>query len=259
MSLLLVAPAFAGAWVREAGDVYAKAGVGSFIGGEAPEEPMAEAVAYRDIQASLYAEVGLPLRFQLAGYAPWVLAENQREDIHYVGLSGGDAELLLSRAILEGPVVLSGAIGAKLPLYEDRTQARVDAFGAHGSRFPAPGDGQVDLDARLDVGAGLGWQGAWVQASAGYRHRLEDPVDGVIWSAQLGLAPKQAGWVGVEASGVVTVEDDAETREWTRLGAFGAVKLGPTLAVEAYFGAIPWAEATRTGMGGGVGVSWNRP
>ena len=75
----------------------------------------------------------------------------------------------------------------------------------------------------------------------------------------VGKAAEDLNGYYVEASGVVNVEDDAETREWTRLGAFGAVKLGPTLAVEAYFGAIPWAEATRTGMGGGVGVSWNRP
>lgn len=258
MIALLAAPALAGAWVRDPGDVYAKAGVGAFVGGEAPDEPMSAAVEYRDAQASVYAEVGLPWRLQLAGYAPWIVAENRYDSLQYLAMSGGDAQLVLSRALLRGPLALSLGVGAKLPLYADRAQARAAAFGAHATRFPSPGDGQVDLDAKLDAGASLGWQGAWLQGSVGYRHRLDDLVDGVPWSLQVGLAPKQAGWVGVEASGVVNVVDDPDTRAWTRLGAFGAVKVGPALAVEAFFGAIPWATATRTGLGGGVGVSWNR-
>lgn len=259
MIAVLCGAAFAGPWVRDPGGVYAKAGLSTFVGGEAPDEPMAANVDYRDAQATLYAEVGLPWRLQLTGYAPWVVAENRYDALQYVAMSGGDAELGLSRALLSGPVALSVGLGAKLPLYADRATERTTAFGAHATRFPSPGDGQVDLDARLDAGASLGWQGAWVQASVGYRHRLGDFVDGVPWSAQVGLAPRQAGWVGVEASGIVNTVADADTRAWTRIGAFGAVKLGPALAVEAFFGAIPWAEATRSGLGGGLGLSWNRP
>lgn len=161
----------------------------------------------------------------------------------------------LYRELGHAPPALHGRTGGM----DDVDTATFRAFGPHATRFPSPGDGQVDLDARLDVGASLGWQGAWLQGSVGYRHRLEDPVDGVPWSVQFGLAPKQAGWVGVEASGVFNVVEDADTRAWTRVGAFGAVKVGRALALEAFFGAIPWATATRTGLGGGVGVSWNRP
>lgn len=256
---LLVPVALAGAWVRDPGDVYAKAGVSAFVGGEAPDAPMAAAIDYRDAQANFYAEVGLPWQLQLTGYAPWVVAENRYDALHYVAMSGGDAEVGLSRSLLRGPLALTVGVGAKLPMYSDRSSQRAEAFGAHATRFPVPGDGQADVDARIDAGASLGWQGAWAQGSVGYRHRFGDPVDGVPWSAQVGLAPSHVGWVGVESSGIVNVAADAGTRSWTRFGAFGAVKAGPSLAVEAFFGVIPWATATRTGLGGGLGLSWNRP
>lgn len=58
----------------------------------------------------------------------------------------------------------------KLPAYRPVDEAR---WGALADRFPHPGDGQVDVDLRLDAGRsfalGGGW--GWAQAGLGWRFR----------------------------------------------------------------------------------------
>ncbi len=266
---LLSSAALAGPWIREPGSSYAKAAVGSFSGAEATETTTGGGqlapLAYQDLSLSLYGELGLPWGLQVTGYLPYVLARNDDEQAGYVSYSGGDAELGLSRRLLASPVALALGAVAKIPTYGDRADLRAEGFGAYATRFPEPGDGQVDLDLRLELGASIpsGRWGAWAQGWVGYRHRLGEFVDGVPWSAQLGAAPTGAsgekiGWAGVEASGVRNLSPDVNTRTWTRIGAFGALNLRHGLAVEAWGGLIPLATASRTGGGGGLGLSWTR-
>ncbi|MBM4369958.1 MAG: hypothetical protein FJ102_27360 [Deltaproteobacteria bacterium] len=264
MPLILLAAdlAAAGPWLRDAGSAYVKGAVGGFAGLDGEAGAMEAPVSYRDASASLYGELGLPWSMQASAYAPYVIAVNQRPEAAYASFGAGDAELLVSRQIIREPLALSLGVGAKLPLYADRAGDREDAYGAAASRFPEAGDGQVDIEARLEAGRSfrVGRVPGWVQASGAYRHRTGDFVDGVPWSAQLGLSPRRGdesgGWAGVEASGVVNVVDDAHTRSWTRLGAFGAVRLDGAWAIEAWAGVIPWASASQRGAGGGVGLSY---
>lgn len=270
MVVLSISSALAGAWVRDAGGAYVKLGTGTFSGAEragAVNEGVQSApLAYRDLSASLYAEVGLPAGFQASGYVPYVLAANDDGTARFQSFSGGDAEISVARRVLDAPVAAALTALAKVPLYGDRDGLRVERYGAYGARFPTPGDGQVDLDARLELGASLpaGRAGIWVQGWAGYRHRFGDYVDGVQWSVQLGSAPvvnggRRLGWLGLEASGIVNPVDDPTTKSWTRFGAFAAVDLSRGLAFEAWGGVIPIARAARAGAGGGVAVSWTRP
>ncbi len=255
--LLAVLQAHGGAWVRDPGGVYAKAGLGHFRGQE--DESAAVELAYRDLQASVYGELGLPAALQLSVYVPYVLAENSDAVRGYLAASPGDGELGLSRRLTKGKVASAISLGGRFPLYPDRREPRAEAFGGWADRFPEPGDGTVDLDLEAEVGASLG-RGIWTQGSAGYRHRFGPWVDGLPWSVQLGWAPRQGdrslGWLGVESAGLVNLKEDPETRAWTRLGGFLAVNLGRGLHAEGWGGAIPWAQASRPGASVGLGLSW---
>lgn len=266
MSLLLalaVPAATAGAWIKEPGAFYLKGGLGHFAGREATAEASVP-LAYRDLSASLYGEVGLPAALQLSGTLPWVLAENADQGRRYVALSGGDAELSLARRLTGGKVVSAVAAGGRLPLYGDRTQARAQDFAGWADRFPVPGDGTVDLDLRVEVGGSLP-RGLWTQGAVGYRHRLGPWVDGATWSAQLGWSPsvqgRGLGWLGIDGGGVHNLPGAdpvaaAETRQWARVGGFLAARVAEGVHVEAWGGAIPWARASRPGASGGLGLSW---
>lgn len=255
--LLCTLEAQGGAWVREAGGVYAKAGLGHFSGSEV--ETAAVELGYRDLQASIYGELGLPVALQLSFYVPYVLAENRDAVRGYLAASPGDGELALSRRLSQGKVASALSLGGRFPLYPDRGDERAQAFGGWADRFPEPGDGTVDLDLKADVGASLG-RGVWTQGSAGYRHRFGPWVDGLPWMVQLGWAPsrqeRSLGWLGVESAGLVNLEEDELTRSWTRLGGFLAVNLGRGLHAEGWGGAIPWAQASRPGASVGMGLSW---
>lgn len=262
---LLSFSAHAGPWVREWGGVYAKASVGGFAGAEAQAEAAAPALEYSELSTSVYFEAGLPLGLGIAAYLPYLYATNDDGLARYVAFTPGDADFALSRWILRGPVALSGTFAAKVPLYPSVADERLSAYGGYATRFPEAGDGQVDLDGRLDLGVGFplrDWQG-WTQASLGYRYRFGDFVDGVPWSVQLGFSPQgkqgaSLGWVGVDSAGIVNVTQDALTKSWTKVGIFGAVRVHKEFSVETWASIIPIAAASRTGWGGGVGVSYQR-
>lgn len=257
--------AWAGPWIRDPGASYVKLGASSFVGVEPGSTGMMEMpTQYADLTASAYGELGLPLGLEVAAYLPYVVAQADDGAARFVSYGGGDAELGLGKRLLASPVAISLATVVKVPLYTDRGDFRVATYGGYASRFSTPGDGQVDVDARLGVGGSFraGATPGWVQGSLGYRHRTGVFVDGVPWLVQAGLSPARAGrplgFAGVEASGLANVEADPRSRAWTRLGAFVAVNLGRGLALEAWGGAIPWAYASRAGGGGGLGLSSTR-
>ena len=237
--------ALAGPWLHDAGAGYGKAAIGAFSG------EAASGAQYRDLQGSLYGEYGMPAGFQLEAYAPLVLAVNQDAAARYLSLGGGDGTVALAhRLVFRHPVALSAAVAAKVPLYAERDRAR--HFGELAARFPEVGDGHVDVDARLDAGLSLP-RGAWVQATAGWRHRFGAPNDGVPWATQVGLSGRR-GWAGLDAGGVVACPASADTREWTRVGAFGALRLGRAVTLESWAAGIPRAVASQRGVTAGLGL-----
>jgi len=253
IGLALVVAAEARPWVRDPGSFYAKLGVSRF-----------EASDFSSLQVSGYADVGLPWKLALTASVPWVEGISEDAWLAYRNRDFGDGEFALTRAILWDGWALSATAGVRVPLYADRSEDRQATYGSLAGRFPTPGDGTVDLDARVEVGRGLalGKSGGWVEASARYRHRLSDPVDGLVGGIRAGIVPrsrgKDVGWVGVEAGGVARLEEDPATRTWLRLGAFGAARIYSGLAVEATAGWIPVADVASEGFDLGLGLSWTR-
>jgi hypothetical protein len=219
-------------------------------------------ISYQDLSLGVYAEAGLPWDLQATLWLPYVLARNSDDQASFYSYSLGDAELGVARQLIHSPLALAIAVAAKVPLYPDRSSLRVKEAGGYATRFPTPGDGQVDVDIRLDAGYQLPF-GGWLQGQLGYRYRFGDYLNGLPWLVQLGGAPTLAsgwnlGWVGIEFSGVAGFKEDAISKSWLRIGGFFAIKLTTALAVELWGGVIPVANASRTGGGGGLGLSWQR-
>lgn len=213
IALAFVTLGEASPWVREPWGSYLKLGASRFM---AAEHGSTHVVAY--------GELGLPARLGLTVSVPWVESAAEDRWFTYQNRDFGDAEFALTRELLPGPWALSASLGARVPLYPDRTGEREASWGSLASRFPSPGDGTVDLDGRIELGRGLrigGW-GGWVEASAGYRHRLGDPVDGLVGGLRAGVVPRRgeadAGWMGVEVQ-----VDVRSVSEWEAGHVPGAV------------------------------------
>jgi hypothetical protein len=251
--ILLLAIAHAGPWVVEPGHFYAKGELSAFQGlsGGAPESSR---LTYSELRAASYAEIGLPLKTHMTVYLPYIVGLNSGDDTRYVALSGGDAELGLTRAILDDSFRLSGEVRGRTPLYADRLAERFQTFGAYGGGFPVAGDGTTSIDGWLHAGSGFG--GGWVQVSTGYRHRFA-ALDGVTYDGAIGLTP-EIGWLGLGVAGVSNLGQDDLTRGWTAVRAFGAHKLAGITFAEATVAFLPAAKQASRGASLSLGVSAKR-
>lgn len=245
--------ALASPWVRPQGSFYAKIAAGQFVG----ERRHATS-------ASLYGELGLPARLGLTVTVPWARSVAADSRFSYINRDLGDLEIALSRALIQRGFALSASAGVRAPLYPDRGADRQAAWGSLAEAFPAPGDGTVDLDGRLELGHGLAWGtwGGWAEASAGYRHRLGAPVDSLTGGLRAGLVPRaqdhELGWIGVELAGVAPLVADPNTRSWLRAGAYASARLTPLLRVELGGGVTPIAHVASPGWDLSLGLSVQR-
>lgn len=236
--LLLVAGAWAGAWVHAPGHGYTKLGASVFEGA---------AGSWRGLSG--FAEVGLPAGFQLTLAAPVGVGTQVVGGIPYRRWAAGDGELGLSRRLLPAASV---SVFVHVPLYGDAVLAD---RGSLAERYPDPGDGVVDVDLRVDAGHALrlGASDGWVQAGLGWRHRDGAPVDGVIGGAELGVGGP--GFVLLRARAVVNVVADPDTREGLTLGVGAGVGVG--VRVEGWIEDTRLATPAARGTGAGLGISWN--
>ncbi|MEC8423286.1 MAG: hypothetical protein VX000_05885, partial [Myxococcota bacterium] len=225
MLLLLLAPmTWAGPWVRPPGEAYLKTDAAvfeadAFVGPDGAEVAGAD---YRATSAQLYGEIGLVGPVQAVINLPFVGARNTLGDVPYANRGFGDMDVgIESGARVGGILPVSVQLLAKLPLYDN---AELLQYGPSSSRFPALGDGQLDLTALAAVGSGVaagGFRGWWL-IEAGYRHRTEvwwgdssrpDRIlrDGIPWRGQLGWSPRiggrDAGWWALDANGIRNVRD----------------------------------------------------
>ncbi len=232
----LVAAAWAGAWVDDAGHGYAKVGGGVFQG-----------EGFRYAGVGIYAEVGLPAGLGVVASVPVGVGAETRGGVVYRRWAAGDARFGVTRRLL--PAV-SASVLAKVPLYGDGELA---AYGALAERFPRPGDGQVDLDLRVDGGRSLriGGIDGWAQGGVGWRHRDGTPTDGILASGEIGLGGP--GFAVLRASAVVNPVPDRDTRQGLTLGVGAGV--GSKVRVEGWIDDTRLASPEARGTGAGLGIS----
>lgn len=270
-----LATAAAGApWVRAPGESYTKLGWSWFTADRfvAPGGAVLDDTRYDGHSAVLYAELGLVPHVHGLVTLPAVGSRNTQGEVVWINRGLGDAQVGLVVGDTLGAVPVSLTLRGRLPLYDND---RLRAFGAEGARFPALGDGQVDLDAVAATGTGLAWGRfrGWTSAELGWRHRTEwwlgdrgDPdralADGLIWAAQVGWAPapggQERGWLVLGADGVTSTVDDRQTRRLAQLSAGLGLRLWRGLALELGAGQVVWAEAAAPGRSLQAGASWTR-
>ncbi len=279
IALLWTLDAQAGPWVKDPGHAYVKAGYVRFAAGEyvdptagAETADAAAAPRYVGNTWHLYGEVGIVKPLQLVLNLPFVASRNVDGDVIYANRALGDAELGLSAGHEFGAWPVSLTVKSKLPLYDNND---LSAYGSLGERFPAIGDGQVDLTALVAVGRGLrvGRLEGWTALEAGYQFRSEwwlgdssrpdrQLLDSLPWHAQLGWSPRSGerslGWLAVDVMGVQPLGSNAFTKQWVQAGVGGGLRIVDGLAVELGASATPIASASSKGWSLSTGVSWQR-
>jgi hypothetical protein len=273
--------ALAGAWTRDAGSLYSKAGVDVYSAlrfvapGEGDQVSEGEYFAH---QYSVYGEAGLlpGKRLQLQLQVPAIVGIHSTElvdALRVIPLRAttarlGDATFGL-QAALHPRIPLSAALLVKVPLYANGGVG--DAYPTFAEVFPKPGDGQVDFTAWVFAGSGLptGLGSGFLEAGVGYRHRTElfvgwsdapedlTFVDGFVFTAKVGRSfGKVLPIVGVD--GVLSFVPDDWTREFVSVYGAALIDLGKGVAIEPRFAGEVLARRASQGIGGGLGVSYRR-
>jgi hypothetical protein len=261
--LAWVSAAHAGPWVREPGDWYAKVGASRFWSSSYVDPRADTALSYVGWQLGAYGELGVGRGVQVVAAAPWVWATNTDAASGWTFRAVGPGDATVG-VVVDVPGVwwpLSVSARARLPLVDQRRLP---------SAYPAFGDPNVDVDAVVATGGGWAWggQGFWVSAETGFRWRTPlglgagDYANGLPYVAQVGWKPTVAGvergWLGLEASGLVRLADEPQTRAWHQVGLNAAVPLGRGVHAELSGQRVLRAVASSEGWGVGVGVSHTR-
>ncbi len=266
------APAFAGAWTKELGEVYAKASGDLYATGHYVSPEAETGGGYVGQQYGAYAEVGvLPgWRGQVTASLPFVVGTHHavyadpfgEEQLRATTARLGDlrvgAQVALHR---RWPLAL--AVDAKVPTYANGRVGQV--YPRYQDLFPKPGDGQVDLAATLLAGASP-WSGGFAELGVGYLHRTEwfrgwetdiALADGARFLAKVGhRSGPVLGLVGAE--GVWSPDPTPWTRSAVGLWASAMVDVAEGVALEPRVYGEPWVENASRGAGGGLGVSVRR-
>ena len=268
-------PARAGAWTREVGQLYAKAGADVYHASRfvAPSQLEAPGGSYTGQQYSLYGEAGvLPgYKGQLSLSLPLVVGAHRSEIDDAFGGSTpfratsttlGDLQTAAQIA-LHPKIPLSFALAAKIPMYANGDVG--DRYPTYATLFPKPGDGQIDLTAWLYAGAAPTAK-IFCEAGLGYRHRTETfvgwqtsvtLVDGFPFVAKAGMKlGRFLPIVGVD--GLVAVRKDDWTRQWLTLSGNALVDIADGVAIEPRLSADLWARNASFGFGSGLGISVRR-
>jgi hypothetical protein len=274
MIVSLVASAHAGAWTRELGDLYAKAGADYYaaVRYRAPGEAVDSTGSYMGQQYGVYAEVGvLPgWKGQLTVALPLVVGTHATTWIHPFGsedlrastIRTGDLRLAAQVALhpqwplalavdLEVPTYRNGTVGEKYPRYQPL--------------FPKPGEGQLDVGAMV-YGGGTPWDGGFAEVGVGFVHRTEqftgwdttmELSDGARFVAKAG---RRLGSVlpVLTVDGTISPSPTPYTRSAVAVSASALWDVAPGLAVEPRVMGEVWARNASQGLGGGLGISYRR-
>jgi len=277
MASSLPGPASAGAWTRDFLDSYIKAAAdfyktAGYVDPQTGEE-------YEDDffgqQYSFYGELGLipvwpvqvslllPLTIGRRSFTSTQFADDGRA--HATAIHPGDLRAGLQVAVLRRALQLSLQAEFKIPLYANDEVGLT--MGSYREFFPLPGDGQVDVTARLLVGASLPRNIGWIEGGIGYRARTEafigwDTdiafVDGVPFEFRAGFTTGPfTGIVAVD--GMKNVKADEYTREGVAIGGGALLALGRGVSLEARLQGEVWTHNAPQGVSFGLGLSLQRP
>lgn len=249
----------AGPWIRPFGEWYAKASYNTFDSASYVEPGGASSESSRPSfhgrTASTYLELGVLPGVQLTSELSYQWSHNRFPggSLRYAIPGPGSARIALgfTHPDLRAPVSLT--ITSRLPMFRSLRPL----FPA-----PAPGEGQVDLDAIAAAGGShAGLLGSyWGLAELGLRARTawvlapDSPTDegiAALYRAQIGWRP-EFGWLQAESSGIVSLDSPRQSHQ---LGIGLAVVLWRGLQAEAGLSTIWRAREEVTGRGFNVGLS----
>lgn len=264
LAVCTASPAAAGPWSKSGGELYVKAGEGFFLADTYVDSTgqVREGTEYLGASTFAYFEVGVGPKLQVQGYLPFTVARNTFADgVRYLHSGGGDAVV----AVQWSPpikVTMAARLELKLPMYDVG-----GVEGQYATRFPAFGDGQVDVTPWFSIGGSIPKTPMWGYAEAGYRFRTEAYIgegdtrvflDSFIFSGQLGVMIGERAFAAFTVSGVTPFRIDEVTKAYLALGPSAGVFLGKGFAVEASFDPIVWARNSSRGIGFGLGLSYKR-
>jgi len=276
--VVLAAPSRAGAWTKELGDFYAKAGADVYGAFRYVSPGTAnQGGSYIGEQFSGYAEVGvLPVhKGQLVVSAPFVVGTHSGTvsdptgpaDVRATTARFGDLRIG-AQVALHPTSPVAAAIEVKVPMYANDSVGA--AYPTLQQLFPLPGDGQIDVTGWL-FGGVTPWTHTFVEAGVGYRHRTEtflgwDPPEGISYTDGIAWTGKGGYTLGsvlliAGTDGIVSVGDPSEddtTREYVSLFATALIDVAEGLAIEPRVSGEVWADHTSQGIGGGLGISYRR-
>lgn len=274
MLVCVLVPRVAGAgpWPRDFGSAYLKLGATHFSADTDQNADGASGFTYEAETYNLYAEIGLPYRLAVVADLPFVAGTHSAPTGYdFNNQTLGDGRFELSYGVLDG-VPFAVAIETKVPFYD-----RVDEQASDGllavdgsqwpvSAFPNPGDGNVDVTAKLQIGHSFYPRPAWLTAEIGYRLRLDGYADGVYSAANFGafLWPDRLA-LGVYGSSVFNLESavSAEgkvSREYVYVQSYlilTAAPWIPDVSVVLSIGTVAWAQHAATGTDMGIALAWD--
>jgi len=270
--LLLTAPrpAAAGPWTKNLGELYVKLGQGFFVADSFRDSVgnLQEGVNYLGATTSVYFEVGLFKGLHAWGYLPYTAATNtfSDDDTSWLRTSGGDAMLGLqyTPTFFNIPFPAALKLEVKVPMYDIN-----GVEGIYAGRFPAPGDGQVDVTIWLSAGASLSSIPLFFFGEVGYRIRTEAFVgtgpfstsfnDGITFFASVGYTILDRVIVAVNSGGVMPYVKDITSKGYVTLGLALYVPIWKGLAAEASYDPMVYTNNNASpGHGVSFGVSFKR-
>lgn len=269
---LLVAPrpALAGPWTKNLGEFYVKLGQSFFFSDSFRDSAgnLQQGIDYLGATTSVYYEVGVWKGLHLWGYLPYMVATNSFADDNtsWMRASGGDALLGVqySPHFLPVPLPLAVKLEFKVPFYDLN-----GVEGAYLSRFPAPGDGQLDITLWLSAGGGLDAIPLYFFGEVGYRIRTEafvgtgpfaaSYVDGFVFFASVGYTFFERVVLALNTGGVIPVKGDTRSKGYVTFGPALYVPVWKGLAAEASFDPMLYTNDNASpGLGFTVGLSYKR-
>lgn len=268
------AAAFGGAWTKEAGEAYLKAGgdVWSALRYVAPGETEPSEGSYFGQQYGLYGEIGVipDRKAQLSLSLPLVLGTHHAVyddafgsvEVRASTIRAGDLRLAAQIA-LHPRLPLALSVDLKIPGYANGGIG--DDHPVYRNLFPKPGDGQVDVGAMAYVGA-TSFSGGFAELGVGFVHRTEAFVgwepglgfsDGLRFTAKAGHALGRVLPI-LSTEGTLSPAPTRYTRSFVSVALSASIDVGSGLAIEPRLAGEVWARRTSRGIGGGIGLSYRR-
>lgn len=268
--------AFAGPWVKELGQVYAKTSASVFssdVAFDTQGNQIDPGFTYSNQTYALYAEVGLLefLAFQIN--APIILSVNELNERVRVRNDGlGDLEVALQAQLYdEGPCPVSARLAGRVPMYEgivsdgavpgtSGVEPSADDPQGLALRFaPAIGDGSIDIVPTVSFGCSLHPVPMWFGVEAGPMFRLRGFGTSMIYSADVGgyVIPETLALTARVAGQQRLQDAERPTKSFLNLGGGAILKLPWSLALEANVSYIPGGAFVAQGWTLGLGVSYD--